>query len=420
MESHDEKNEVRPEPESSDSGDGVAVPRSKSADVTEGLPDPASEPATDGDGPAAQNGESAVSYDQTTDADQDCYDPEYGYRDAPPPDSPASSQTAIAEQSGGVPPPVATGPGAPPPPPPPPGNQDEDSDDDGMLRMSFLEHLEELRVRIIRALMGVGVAFFASLIFVDVLWAVVSAPAIRAMKEIGIEDPKLVMLTPTESFSIIWIKVPILTAIFLSSPWILYQVWSFVAPGLYKRERSWAAPFIISAASLFILGGLFAYFVAFPLGLAFLLGIGLGNEVQPMVSIAYYFDLFVNVSLGMAVVFQLPVLIFFLALLRIVTPRFLLENSRYAILIIVIVAAIITPTPDAINLMLVSVPMGVLYFLGVFAAYLLTLSRENRGFPWLILFMIFGIVLVLAGATVYLAVARYGFKLQSEWPFLVQ
>ncbi|MBK7930504.1 MAG: twin-arginine translocase subunit TatC [Bryobacterales bacterium] len=113
-----------------------------------------------------------------------------------------------------------------------------------------------------------------------------------------------------------------------------------------RKKRKWAAPFVIISAGLFILGGLFAYFVAFKLGLAFLIGIGISGNAQAVISLSNYLDLFTNVSLGMGLVFELPVLIFFLSLLRIVTPGFLVRNSRYAILGIVVVAALITPTPD--------------------------------------------------------------------------
>src|SRR5262249_20686692 len=155
-------------------------------------------------------------------------------------------------------------------------------EDDGMVRMSFLEHLEELRARIIRALLGVAVAFFACIYFMDQLWAVVRAPAAAALTTLKY-DPELVQISPMEGFNVIWVKLAILCSIFLASPWILYQVWAFIAPGLYKWERRWAAPFVLGSAGLFIIGGLFAYFVAFRYGLTFLLGIGRGNGVKPMV-----------------------------------------------------------------------------------------------------------------------------------------
>jgi len=218
-----------------------------------------------------------------------------------------------------------------------------------MLRMSFMEHLEELRTRILRMLYGLGVAFLVSLIFADKLWKIVSEPAIEALKYLNVVPPRLAMITPMEGFSIIWVKLPVLCSIFLASPWIVYQVWAFISPGLYKKEKRLAAPFIISTAGLFIGGGLFAYFLAFRYGLTFLLGIGMMNDVQPVVTITEYFDLFVNVTLGVGLVFEMPVLIFLLTLLRLASPRFLLRHSRYAILAIVIIAAIVTPTPDVFN-----------------------------------------------------------------------
>jgi sec-independent protein translocase protein TatC len=223
-----------------------------------------------------------------------------------------------------------------------------------------------------------------------------------------------------EAFNVMWIKLPILTSIFLASPWILYQVWAFIAPGLYKRERRWAVPFVICSAGLFILGGLFAYFVAFRFGLTFLLGIGRGSYVTPLVSVSEYFALFVNVTLGVGLVFELPVLIFFLTLLRVVSPRFLFQHSRYAILGIVILAAVITPTPDIFNLMIFAVPMCLLFFVGLFASYLLVLHREERRFPWRkLLYPLLILVVVLAGM-VFLAITKYGYQPVPYWPFLTR
>ncbi|HET8547977.1 MAG TPA: twin-arginine translocase subunit TatC [Bryobacteraceae bacterium] len=310
----------------------------------------------------------------------------------------------------------------PPPPSPPAATEkepEEDGDDEGMLRMSFLEHLEELRARIIKALAGLGVAFVLSLVFAERLWLAVQSPAAAALTSLGL-PPKLAQLSPMEAFSVVWVKLPLLAAIFLASPWVLYQVWAFIAPGLYKRERRWAAPFVICSAGLFILGGVFAYFVAFRFGLRFLLGIGTGINILPVISISYYFDLFVNVMLGVGLVFELPVIIFFLTLLRIASPRWLMSNARYAILGIVVLAAIITPTPDVFNLMLFSVPMVLLFFAGVFASYLLVLSRENRRFPWGVFLAAIGIPILLIAGGVYLAIARFSYHLVPYWPFLVR
>jgi sec-independent protein translocase protein TatC len=312
----------------------------------------------------------------------------------------------------------AAQPPALPPPPSPPASP-EDEEEEGMLRMSFMEHLEELRTRIIRALYGLGVAFFLSLGFANKLWDVISDPAVEALKHLHVNPPRLAQLTPMEGFSIIWVQLPLLSSVFLASPWIVYQVWAFIAPGLYKKERNWAMPFVLLTAGLFIGGGCFAYFLAFRFGLEFLLGIGMSNNVQPVVSITEYFDLFVNVTLGVGLVFELPVLIFLLTLLRVLSPRFLLRHSRYAILAIVIVAAIITPTPDVFNLMLFAIPMCALYFVGVFAGYLLVMRREGRRFPWKpVIGGIFIILLIVAA--IYAIFTYFHLHLLRQWPFLTR
>lgn len=356
-------------------------------------------------------GETSVTYSPNVD------DP-YNYHDDPYRDGgePGGTANAIAPS----PPAVATAPAITPPPPPPPSSgADEDEEEDGMLRMSFLEHLEELRRRILGSIVGLVVAYAVCLAFHRKLWEIVSAPAVDALKRIG-ADPNLAQLSPTDAFITIWIKVPLLTSVFVASPWILYQVWAFIAPGLYKRERRWAGPFVICTAGLFIVGGLFAYFVAFRFGLEFLLSVGTDINVKQVVSLERYFDLFVNVSLGLGLVFELPILVFFLTLLRITSPGFLLRNARYAILAIVVAAAIITPTPDVFNLMIFSAPMIVLFFVGVFASYLLVLHRENRRFPWKAVGISLAVVLAILGGVLYFAVTKYGYKLVLSWPFLTR
>jgi sec-independent protein translocase protein TatC len=309
--------------------------------------------------------------------------------------------------------------GSAPPRMPPTAGDPEDQEEEGMLRMSFLEHLEELRLRIIRALMGFGVAFLVCIVFCYQLWDFVRAPATDALTKIG-ADPELYINEPMEGFSIIWVKVPMVFALFLGSPWVLYQVWAFIAPGLYQKEKRMAAPFVLSTAGLFILGGAFAYFVAFRYGLAFLLGIGLSGGVKPLVTITHYFDLFVNVMLGVALVFELPVAIFFLTVLHLASPRFLLRHSRYAVLCIVILAAIITPTPDFFNLTLFAVPMCLLYFVGVFASFLLVMKREGKKFPWGKTIAGIMVGLAVLGAVAFWALTKIGYHWANHWPFMVK
>ncbi len=187
-----------------------------------------------------------------------------------------------------------------------------------------------------------------------------------------------------------------------------------------QARKALGRAFILSTAGLFITGGLFAYFVAFRYGLVFLLGIGLDVNISPVVSIDTYFDLFVNVTLGVGLVFEMPVIIFLLTLLRIASPRFLLRHSRYAILAITIIAAIVTPTPDAINMTLFTIPMIALYFLGLFASYLLVLRREGQSFPWRIVALVVVGILFIAASIVALLIYHYHFRLIPKWPFLTQ
>lgn len=375
---------------------------------------------TNGEEQAPSSGADSVhtSYEQTTDHDHDAH-----YRsDESHHDDPYTGQSYGVAATGGESTavvPVSSSNGGGGVTPPAAKDEEDEEDGDGMLRMSFLEHLEELRKRIVSILIGVGIAFAGALIFAPEMWRAVSEPAATALKALGYA-PTLKQLSPMDAFQVIYMKLPLLAAIFLSSPWVLWQVWSFIAPGLYKKEKRFAGPVVLSTAGLFVLGGLFAYFVAFRFGLEFLLGIGRDINVEPAINMVDYFDLFVNVTLGIGIVFELPIIIFFLALLRIVTAKFLIANSRYAILIIVILAAIITPTPDVFNLMLFSVPMVILYFVGVFAAYLLELRRDEKSFPWLSILVILLAVAGIAGGIVWALVASYGYKTVPYWPFILR
>jgi sec-independent protein translocase protein TatC len=162
----------------------------------------------------------------------------------------------------------------------------------------------------------------------------------------------------------------------IAAPYVLYQVWLFIAPGLYKHERKAATSFLISTVFLFIAGLSFGYFIMLPYMLDFLTSFQ--GPFRPLISINEYFDFILIVLLGLGVIFELPVLIFFLALFGIVTPKFLWNNVRYAILIIAIVAAIVTPTPDATTMLVFMAPMVALYFLGIGVAAMVVRSKEKR------------------------------------------
>jgi sec-independent protein translocase protein TatC len=335
------------------------------------------------------------------------------FRDDPhaPPPAEIIPPTALAIGGGGS---------RTPPPPPPPDDDEDGGEEGGMLRMSFLEHLEELRSRILRALYGFGVVFLICVFFSDQLFNVIMTPGRAAMKATGIAGAGFIAIDPMEQFQIILVWTPVVASLFLGSPWILWQVWGFISPGLYKKEKRWAIPFVLATAGLFILGGCFGYFIAFRYGMAFLFGLGKDVGILPLITIENYFDKFVDVMLGIGLVFELPILLFFLTLLRVVSPSFLLNHSRYAILGIVIVAAIVTPTPDVFNLMLFAVPMCMLFFLGIFLSYLLVLKREKQRFPWRPFLMWLGIVVAMIAAVVAVMVIQYHFHLTWRWPFVVK
>jgi sec-independent protein translocase protein TatC len=301
-----------------------------------------------------------------------------------------------------------------------PRRPDEDEEEDGMLRMSFLGHLEELRSRLIKMIVGIIVALGISLTFCKPLWNFVQEPAHVALRANHVVPEKLAQTEPMEAFNIIWFKMPVVIAIFLASPWVLFQIWAFISPGLYRREKKWAIPFILTSAGLFILGGLFGYFYVFRYGLTFLLGIGTDNSLTQVITVTKYFDMFVNVILGVGIVFELPVVIFFLILFHIATPGFLLRHSRYAILIIFVIAAIVTPTPDVFNMCLFALPMCLLFYVGIFAGYLLVLKRENRRFPWVkVIGITLAVILLVAGVLYYEAI-KHNYRLVPHWPFLIK
>ena len=291
-------------------------------------------------------------------------------------------------------------------------------EDEGMARMSLLDHLEELRSRILKALAGVGVAFALSTYFGEPLWNAVARPAVDALRELGY-PARIIFTTPTEAFATVWVKMPMLASVFLAAPWILYQLWAFISPGLYRRERRWGAPFVLISAGLFLTGGAFGYFVAFRNGLVFLLGIGKHIRMEPMISASDYFALFVEVMVGLGLVFELPVLLFLLTLVGLVTPRFLIRQSRYAIILILVVSAAVTQTPDFFNMLLFAVPMLGLYYLGALASFILVWQRERRGIP--IGARVGWVALGAAGTGAVFALARYGrVHVTKRWPFLAR
>src|SRR5688572_9499510 len=250
--------------------------------------------------------------------------------------------------------------------------RDEDDPEDasgGM--MSFLEHLEDLRKRIIYACIALGVGMAISLAFMDRLVAFVFAPTKRALP-LGTE---LISSRPTEGFAV-YFDIALMAGLIIAAPVIMYQVWLFVVPALYANEKKFVVPFMVLTAIGSVSGAAFSHYVLFPSMMSFFATFTLA-EIKFVPRVEYVFELYVRSLVGMVLVFQIPTLAFFLAKIRIVTARFLWRNIKYSILIIFIVAAVLTPSSDPWNMAVFAAPMLVLYVIGIGVAWLAQPKRRS-------------------------------------------
>lgn len=231
-----------------------------------------------------------------------------------------------------------------------------------LVRMSFLDHLEELRRRLMFSIAALAVAFVLCWAYAGPIFAVLEQP-VRQFLPPG---EKLAYTRLTAPF-FLYMKVAFFGAIFLAAPFILWQLWLFIAPGLYRDERRYAAPFIVFASFFFFLGAWFSYSTVFPMACRFF--IETGQNFQQVVTIDDYFSLASKMIIGMGLVFEMPVLIFFFSKLGIITPAFMIQKFKYAVVIIFILAALITPTPDMVTQAALAVPMLLLYLLGIGISY---------------------------------------------------
>ena len=237
-----------------------------------------------------------------------------------------------------------------------------EKEEEELARMSLFDHLDELRSRLVWSVGILLVGFIVCFSFAKQIFAVVQRPI-----EPHLDSP-LTFLGPADAF-MMFLKVSLLAAIFLMSPFLVWQLWRFVSPGLYKKERRYALPFIFFGSGFFVAGGLFAYYVALPFALEFLINFG-GDQLQADITAERYMSFVIPIVLGLGIMFELPILIFMLSQLGVVTPKFLMRHFRWAVLIIFFISALITPTPDPWNLMVVALPTLALYLLGVGAAAL--------------------------------------------------
>ncbi len=234
-------------------------------------------------------------------------------------------------------------------------NEDQD-------KLPLTEHLEELRKRLIRCIIAIFSCFVVAYVFKERLFEILVAPLIKVMRQ---EDTLIFTGIPEAFFT--YLKVSLLAGIFLAAPFLIYQFWMFVAPGLYKHERKTMIPIIFVSSLFFIGGALFGYFVVFPIGFKFLLGFA-SETIRPLPSMREYLSFSAKLLFAFGIVFELPIVITFLARLGIVTVPFLKKNRKYAILIFFVGAALLTP-PDVVTQSLLALPLIILYEISILGAY---------------------------------------------------
>ncbi|MBA2354061.1 MAG: twin-arginine translocase subunit TatC [Acidobacteria bacterium] len=255
--------------------------------------------------------------------------------------------------------------------PPPPHLDDPDEDDDGSIggKMSFLEHLDELRQRLIRALLSVIGGFIIAAFFINYIFAFIMNPLQAVLPHGG----KLIFTEPAEGF-LLQMKMAALAGLMLALPVLLWQLWAFIAPGLYAHEKRFAIPFVAMSTTFFIAGAMFSHYVVFPAAWAFFASFAT-DTVEFAPRIGPTFSLYVRMALGLGAVFEMPTLVMFLARVGLVTPRYMIRNTKYAVLIIFVVAAIVTPGSDPVSLFLVAVPMIGLYAFSIVVAWIFKKRR---------------------------------------------
>jgi sec-independent protein translocase protein TatC len=229
--------------------------------------------------------------------------------------------------------------------------------------MPFLAHLDELRTRILRSCLAIAAGALAAFVFVDRIFRFVFAPAMRMLPA----GSKLIYTSPGEAFSL-YIDLALIAGSLLAAPFVMYQVWMFIAPGLYAKEKKLVVPFVALTTLGAVAGAAFSHYILFPSMIAFF-GTFSSSDLEFLPKIEDVFDLYVKMLIGMVAVFQIPTVVFFLARMRLVTARFLWRHIKYAILLIFIVAAVLTPSSDPWNQTVFAAPMVVLYLLSILIAW---------------------------------------------------
>lgn len=241
--------------------------------------------------------------------------------------------------------------------------------------MSLLEHLQELRKRIIHSAVYLLLGFCVGWGFHDRIYGFMEKPVKMALAHHHLPT-QLNYLNPVDGFNM-YLEISFMAGCIIASPFVLYQVWLFISPGLYRNEKRFVMPFMSATVGLFLAGAYFGYHWVFPGALDFLFGFN--KDFNPLIEINEYTSLFLTVILGLGATFELPILVMFLSLFGIVSPRFLWKNIRYAILIIFIIAAVITPTPDVLTMCVFATPMLTLYLISIGVSWFVhPVTRRKR------------------------------------------
>jgi sec-independent protein translocase protein TatC len=237
-------------------------------------------------------------------------------------------------------------------------------------KMSFLEHLDELRKRIVQSLLGVVAGVGLGFFFINPIVNFILTPTWRILPA----GSRMIYTQPGEAFGL-YVQIGLIVGIVLASPWIMYQVWLFIAPGLYANEKKFAVPFVLMSTIGFVGGAAFNHYIIFPFMMTFFASFNTADLIF-MPRLEDVFDLYSKMLIGMGLVFQMPTVVFFLAKMRMVTARFLLRNTKYAVLAIFVIAAVITPSGDMVTQTIFAAPMLGLYALSILIAWIVTPKSE--------------------------------------------
>jgi sec-independent protein translocase protein TatC len=251
---------------------------------------------------------------------------------------------------------------------------EEETQDLARGSMGLLQHLEELRKRVLYSVVAVAVCFGAAWYKAEFIFAEMKKPIVHALA-VHHMDQSLVYTNPTDPFNL-FLKIGLIAGIFIACPFLLYQVWMFISPGLYRHEKRFILPFLMLSVALFVGGGLFGFKIVFPVALDFL--IGQGGDLKAMITITEYTDLFLTVILGLAIIFELPIVIGFAGMMGVVNSKFLFKHIRGAVLVFFLFAAILTPTTDIMNMAIYATPMILLYILSIGIVWLVHPKQRRR------------------------------------------